>query len=132
VTVHTFTELSVDESMTLLAQTAVGRLVYVADGEPGVMPVNYVFDSGTVVFRTAYGAVLDIISEGARVAFEVDDFDPATRTGWSVLVRGKAEEIWLAKDLAAAHKLELSSWAPGERTHFVRISPSTITGRRIQ
>ena len=129
---HVIEELSVEESMALLGSAAVGRLVYVADGEPGVIPVNYVFEGGTVLFRTTYGRVLDLISAGARVAFEVDDLDPATHTGWSVVVRGKAEEIWLAAELEAARKLQLSSWAPGERTHYVRISPSTITGRRIE
>ena len=129
---HRIEELSVEESMALLEGAAVGRFVYVADGDPGVMPVNYRFEAGTVVFRTTYGRVLDLISAGARVAFEVDDVDPATHTGWSVLVRGKAEEIWREEELAAAQQLGLSSWAPGERTHYVRISPSTITGRRIQ
>lgn len=127
----TLAELSVEESMALLSGASVGRLAYVVDGEPGVIPVNYVFKDGTVVFRTTYGPILDTISAGARVAFEVDDLDPAAHTGWSVVVRGRAEEVWLAEELEAARQLPLSSWAPGERTHYVRISPSTITGRRI-
>ena len=65
------------------------------------------------------------------MAFEVDGLDAEARTGWSVVVRGKGEEIWLADELAEAKQLPVSSWAPGDRTHFVRILPSAMTGRRI-
>ena len=51
-------------------------------------PVNYVVDQHSVLFRTDEGTKLDAASRGARVAFEVDGAEEATRTGWSVLVGG--------------------------------------------
>ncbi|MPZ74251.1 MAG: pyridoxamine 5'-phosphate oxidase family protein [Nitriliruptorales bacterium] len=124
-------ELTVDESLELLAASMIGRLAYLDDSGPVVLPVNYVMDGGAILLRTTYGALLDTVGSGARVAFEVDRLDAHTHTGWSVLVRGKAEEVWLPEELDHARALPLRSWAPGERSHFVRIFPSTITGRRI-
>ncbi len=124
--------LTVDECLDLLARAAIGRIAYVSDDEPTVVPVNYLLHEGTVVFRTTYGTTLDTVATGARVAFEVDSFDEGSHTGWSVVVRGKAEEIWVPEELQAARTLPLRPWAPGERAHYVRIMPSSITGRRIR
>jgi hypothetical protein len=65
------------------------------------------------------------------VVFEVDHGDVATRTGWSVIIHGIAEEIWRSEELAIAHDMRLQPWAPGDRDHYVRILPTAITGRRI-
>lgn len=127
-----FEELTVDECLRLLAGADVGRIAYVRDDEPTVLPVNFVLDEGSVVFRTTYGQLLDSMSSGARVAFEVDSLDAAAHSGWSVLVKGKAEEVWLPRELDEVRLLSLQSWAPGERTHYVRVFPSMITGRRIR
>ncbi len=67
----------------------------------------------------------------ARVAFEVDGVDEATRTGWSVLVRGEATEVTDPAELARLRQLPLSPWAPGAKTRYVRILPTVLTGRRI-
>ena len=126
--IHT---LSVDASLALLTSASLGRVAYVLDGAPRLVPVNYLLHEGVVVFRMTYGTTLDTISAGARVAFEVDRIDEPTHLGWSVIVAGKAEEIWLPDEIAAVATLPITPWAPGERNHFVRISPSAITGRRI-
>ena len=123
--------LSVDECLALLTMATLGRVAFVHDGEPYIVPVNYLLHEGSVVFRTTYGTTLDTVSAGARVAFEVDRIDEQTHLGWSVIVSGKAEEIWLPDEIATATTLPITPWAPGERNHYVRISPSAITGRRI-
>ncbi len=62
-----------------------------------------------------------------QVAFEVDDIDVATATGWSVLVQGEA----------AAHDGDLDGlrlpepWAPGDRTLIVVITATTYSGRAV-
>ncbi|MGM0819140.1 MAG: pyridoxamine 5'-phosphate oxidase family protein, partial [Actinomycetota bacterium] len=68
----------------------------------------------------------------AYVAFEVDDVDVAWKEGWSVLVRGQAEEVTGAGDLERVRALPLQPWARGERERFVRVRPETITGRRLR
>ena len=128
---HQIQTLSVDECLALLSSVALGRVAFGHDGAPHIVPVNYLLHDGTVVFRTTYGTTLDTVSAGARVAFEVDRVDERTHLGWSVIVAGKAEEIWLPDEIATAATLPITAWAPGERNHYVRISPSAITGRRI-
>jgi uncharacterized protein len=124
-------ELSQSECLGLLAGQHLGRVVLVDDRGPIAVPVNFVLDRDTVVFRSDEGSKLDVARLGASVAFEVDRADEATRTGWSVLVRGQATKITDPDDLARVRQLLLSPWAPGAKTHYVRILPSTLTGRRI-
>jgi nitroimidazol reductase NimA-like FMN-containing flavoprotein (pyridoxamine 5'-phosphate oxidase superfamily) len=101
-------------------------------GRPAVFPVNYALDGDAVVFRTAPGTKLEAISR-SLVAFQVDCWAPSG-TGWSVVVEGFAQEVTsadapgLRERLAA---LPLRPWAPGDRLHFVRIVPFTITGARL-
>lgn len=125
-------ELSVDECLGLLGDAGVGRMAFLAEGEPTIVPVNYVLHEGMIVFRTTYGATLDTIADGAAVAFEVDQLDPSTHTGWSIVLRGRGEEIWRPQELAVARDLPMTPWAPGDRAHYVRIMPASITGRRIR
>ena len=84
-----------------------------------------------VVFRTDEGTKLDAAARGSRVAFEIDGTDEAARTGWSVLIRGEATEVTDPAELARLRKLRVSPWAPGAKTHYVRILPAKLTGRRI-
>lgn len=121
----------VDEALALLRTTAVGRLIYLINGAPRVMPLNYVMHQGSVVFRTSYGELLDHVHL-QRVLFEADAGDETMRTGWSVIVEGRAEEIWRTEELEKARGLPLRPWAPGERDHFVRIVSTSITGRIIE
>lgn len=123
--------LSVDECLELVLRAQVGRVAYLHEGAPAIIPVNYVLHDAMVVFRLSYGTTLDAIASGARVAFEVDRIDEAQEAGWSVVIHGKAEEIWLPRELEVARQFRLNPWAPGDRDHYVRICPSAITGRRI-
>lgn len=124
-------ELTKDECFQLLADQHLGRLVLVDDRGPIALPVNFVFDQHTVLFRTDEGTKLDVASRGARVAFEIDGVDEATRTGWSVLVRGEATEVTDPDELARVRRLPLHPWAPGAKRRYIRILPTALTGRRI-
>jgi nitroimidazol reductase NimA-like FMN-containing flavoprotein (pyridoxamine 5'-phosphate oxidase superfamily) len=124
------TELSVDECMELLKTQSLGRLVYLVRDKPQIRPLTYGLHQGSVAFRIGYGDLLDTIHQ-QPVVFEVDHGDVATRTGWSVIIHGIAEEIWRSEELAIAHDMRLQPWAPGDRDHYVRILPTAITGRRI-
>ena len=123
--------LEVDECLALLEVTEVGRLAFIDGDELTVLPVNYRLVEGAIVYRTGFGHVLDTLSTGPRVAFEIDGMDPQTWTGWSVLVRGRAEEVADVAELEQLRESPPRPWAPGTREHYVRILPSHITGRRI-
>ena len=58
----------------------------------------------------------ELAAEAASVAFEVDAADEATRTGWSVVVRGVLAESTDPVHLARLRALPLYPWAPGERS----------------
>jgi nitroimidazol reductase NimA-like FMN-containing flavoprotein (pyridoxamine 5'-phosphate oxidase superfamily) len=126
-------ELSVDECRALLASRQVGRLGVNAEHYPLIFIVNYGLDQDVVIIRTHPGMML-ANADHANVTFEVDEIDSNTRSGWSVLVRGFAEEV------TGAHRHELVSrtmersvdpWAPGEFGHWLRLIPQQITGRWI-
>jgi nitroimidazol reductase NimA-like FMN-containing flavoprotein (pyridoxamine 5'-phosphate oxidase superfamily) len=124
-------ELSKSECFGLLTRERVGRVAFVDDLGPIVMPVNFVLDRHMVVFRTDGGTKLDAAVRGSRVAFEIDGTDQTARTGWSVVVRGEAVEVTDPAELARLRQLRLHPWAPGVKTHYVRILPAVLTGRRI-
>ncbi len=124
-------ELTKDECFRLLSGQHLGRLALTDDHGPIALPVNYVLDQHTVLFRTAEGTKLDAATRGARVAFEIDGVDEATRTGWSVLVRGEAALITDQAELARVRALPLYPWAPGAKGHYIRILPALLSGRRI-
>ena len=48
---------------------------------------------GAIIFKTAAGSKLDATVQGAIVAFEVDGFDVADRSGWSVVAVGHVDVI---------------------------------------
>ena len=86
------THLAVNVCWALLRSHEVGRLAISVADRPEIFPINYIVDHGTVVFRTAEGTKL----AGAiqrDVAFEADGYEPDTGEAWSVVVKGRGEEI---------------------------------------
>jgi uncharacterized protein len=120
-----------DECLTLLATATLGRVGVTSGALPAVLPVNFRFDGSRILFRTGVGTKLDAATDNAVVAFEVDEIDPAAHTGWSVVVTGVARELTDPDDLAAAQRLPLARWAPGEDHRVVAVSTEVVSGRRI-
>lgn len=107
-----------------------GRVGFVDDGRPQVLPVNYVYADGAVIFQTGPGAKLDTALREAVVAFEIDELDDQAHAGWSVQVVGRCQVIDRRDEIAWARALPLRPWAYGGRRPFwVRIDPTEITGR---
>jgi nitroimidazol reductase NimA-like FMN-containing flavoprotein (pyridoxamine 5'-phosphate oxidase superfamily) len=131
-------ELTSDESMRLIEQAEVGRIGFTGRFGPVVLPVNYKLIDGAIVFRTEeYGTLAEDLRTGIpdaeyRVAFEVDAMDPATRTGWSVLLQGSAHHVDDESERATLQAVGVEPWAGGDRTLFMRITPAHVTGRRIR
>ena len=123
------TRLSREECLRLLRSRRVGRYAYVANARAlDVVPVNYIVRAdGTIVFRTGVGPKLSSAERRDVVAFQVDEIDEATATGWSVLVTGRAGRLpW---ERAGAR--EPLPWVNGPRHHLVVVTPSHIEGRRL-
>jgi uncharacterized protein len=128
----TLRELGDDECRRLLAAQRIGRIGFVDRDQVVILPVTYLMDGEAVLFRTNAGSSLHRATRAQRVAFEVDGLDPERRTGWSVLVKGSAEEVRDAAELERVRRLPLTPWAGPGRSHYVRILSSSITGRRVE
>lgn len=124
--------LPFERCLELLATVPVGRVGFLADGEIVVLPVNHAMDGPDPVFRTARGSKLSAADGQNLVAFEADDYDERTRTGWSVLVNGRAHAVYEAAEIRRLNRLGLRPWVSGaSRPFWIRIRPATISGRRI-
>ncbi|HET9075710.1 MAG TPA: pyridoxamine 5'-phosphate oxidase family protein [Acidimicrobiales bacterium] len=124
--------LSEAQCSDLLAAHHFGRIGVVSGGAPVILPVNYVFHDGRIAIRTERGTKLSAAAL-SQVAFEIDGVDEGERTGWSVLVRGTGYDVTDSVDEVSATLREaaVDTWAPGERDNWIRVEPTSITGRRI-
>ncbi|MCU1456468.1 MAG: hypothetical protein JWL73_560 [Actinomycetia bacterium] len=127
------TTLSDRECRALLAQTTVGRIGFVADGLPVILPVNYrVGDIGGglwIVLRVRADHAIDNAPD--FVAFEIDGIDADRREGWSVLVRGALHHLDEQQIEQLALVADPAPWPQDERTSWIAVKSRTISGRRI-
>jgi nitroimidazol reductase NimA-like FMN-containing flavoprotein (pyridoxamine 5'-phosphate oxidase superfamily) len=120
------------ECLDLLRQEVIGRIAIVEGTGPLVLPVNYAMHGDRVVFRTGPGSKL-AASRGGAACFEIDGFDRATRSGWSVVVRGRLEEVTVL-DRQHDEVADLADpWlGPDGRPNVLRLVPAVISGRRAR
>jgi uncharacterized protein len=129
-------ELTRPECLALLETAELGRIVVAlgAGRVPLIRPVNYTFDrpSQSVVFRTSRGSKFNALVRSASASFEIDSVDPQSQTGWSVIVSGVTEVVTRPAEIRRLEDAGLRTWAPGERSHWIRIQARTVSGRRIE
>ena len=125
--------LDEEQCRSLIQSRNLGRIAFTIEGVPEIFPINYAADGSTVVFRTAEDTRLQAATKH-RVAFEVDDWDPTAGVGWSVVVKGIAEEITRGIDpfAVALRSRPVIPLAPGAREVWIAVYPAEITGRRIR
>jgi nitroimidazol reductase NimA-like FMN-containing flavoprotein (pyridoxamine 5'-phosphate oxidase superfamily) len=117
--------------LQLLASVPVGRVGFLADGEVVVLPVNHVVDGQDVVFRTGRGSKLSAAEGQDLVAFEVDEYDGQTRSGWSVVVTGRAEVVYEEAEVERLSRRGLHPWVSAvERPFWIRVRPTAVSGRQ--
>lgn len=126
------------ESMALLLNSAVGRLVYTSRYGLTALPVTYKIDGGSVVLGTWDPVLFDedlrtgIAQAEYEVAVEVDQIDAEAREGWFVLVRGAAHHLDTEAERASFMDAGLEPWIEGVPAHFIRVNPIAIWGNRIR
>ncbi|OYO22029.1 hypothetical protein CGZ93_08890 [Enemella dayhoffiae] len=123
-----FSALAVDECLELLRTHQIGRIGWQGSEGPTILPVTYLVHAGRVLFRTSADGVLAELERGGEVAFEVDDFDLDTQTGWSVVVRGGAAAPVDLRDVPGGLP---EPWAGGARDQVICLSIERITGRIV-
>ncbi|GAA4147367.1 MULTISPECIES: pyridoxamine 5'-phosphate oxidase family protein [Actinomadura] len=120
------------ECLDLMRSVPIGRIVFTDRALPAIQPVNFVLDADdSVIIRTVPGSKLAAATRGAIVAFEADDFDEASRTGWSVTLIGPARAVTSPAERDRLARLPLTPWSPGMRDHFIRVTARQVSGRRI-
>ncbi|WP_421121746.1 pyridoxamine 5'-phosphate oxidase family protein [Aquihabitans daechungensis] len=118
------------ECLRLLEGEVVGRLGVLDGGTPLILPINYAMDGRHVVFRTAAGTKADAKNRSA--CFEIDGSDGDRRIGWSVVIRGRLEEVTTFQAGLFDRLAHLPQpWARGEKPHVMRLVPTSIHGRRV-
>ena len=129
---RSFGSLSSEECRRRLEGGSIGRVAWNTVDGPQVLPVTYAVHNDAVVFRTAaYGPLADL-RHVRRLAFEIDEFDAESRTGWSVVVVGQSRAAAKAAELVELwSQADPVPWAPGTRNLFIEISIDQLTGRSI-
>jgi nitroimidazol reductase NimA-like FMN-containing flavoprotein (pyridoxamine 5'-phosphate oxidase superfamily) len=81
-----------EEGRALLSTRGIGRLGCVDNGEPYVVPINYVFDEGSVYSHSLPGRKIEALRAHRRACLQVDEIENDFR--WrSVIAFGNFEEI---------------------------------------
>jgi hypothetical protein len=124
--------MSEDECWDRLAAATIGRIGVIAGREPLVLPVNFALDGERIVFRTGAGTKFHAVVHDAVLALEIDEVDESYHMGWSVLAVGQAQEVVDADEIARlTRELPLRPWAGGDKSHWVVVTPSRVTGRKL-
>lgn len=85
-------KLSGDEARRILMNGKLGRLGCIADGEPYVVPINYIFDGENIYIHSLGGRKIDALRANPRACLQVDEIEDAYH--WrSVIAYGNYEEI---------------------------------------
>jgi hypothetical protein len=125
-------QLSRDECLRLMASVSVGRIIYTRRALPAVELVNFALDHGDIIIRTDRGGKLAVATQHSVVGFEADRLDADQQAGWSVTAIGQSQEVTDPAEIGQLQKIGLTSWTPGVREHFIRISPEILNGRRLR
>lgn len=124
--------LTAEECDRLLSTTPVGRVAFLADGEPQILPVNYGLEEGAIVIRTTFGSKIEAAELHHHFAFEIDRWDPDSRSGWSVVAHGVGEVVEDPDEIRRLEGIGLESWAEGGATDlWIRIRLEDVTGRKV-
>ncbi|MBO0721143.1 MAG: pyridoxamine 5'-phosphate oxidase family protein [Blastocatellia bacterium] len=80
------------ESCEMLSEKRSGRLGCCSDGEPYVVPINYLFDGEHIYIHSLPGRKIDVLRNNPHACLQVDEIvDPYN---WrSVIAYGNYEEI---------------------------------------
>ena len=129
---HTTHDLSREECARLLTASLVGRVAVSTPDGPHIVPLNYSVDGESVLLRTTAYSLVGTYGIDAVLCFEVDELDYENQRGWSVAVRGRAEVVDDAMELAEIdRRFPPRPWAAGQRHLVLRIPWTEVTGRQL-
>ncbi|MCX5328052.1 MULTISPECIES: pyridoxamine 5'-phosphate oxidase family protein [unclassified Streptomyces] len=119
-----------DEALKLLGTIQLGRVAFTEEALPAI-PVNHLVGASDMIVRTHGGSgLLGRALASEVVAYEADEIDAATRTGWSVVVTGTATQVVDPVALGRYQDL-LMPWVDTEMRLVVRIKPDMVSDYRL-
>ncbi len=128
---HDMELLTHSECFALLATVPVGRVVYSERAMPIIVPVNFSLVGSDVIVRTGRRSRLAMHAPGNVVAFEIDDIDMASRSGWSVVLTGVIRLVRDPDELAHLDELRLPAWGATDFDSYLSLRPDVVAGHRI-
>lgn len=131
---HVIEPIEPSECWALLATVETARVVHVVDDEPQIAVVNAGIDGETIVVRCMAGSRLStaLARPGAPVLVETDVLDRASRTGWSVVARGRMDPVLDRVETARLDRTQPASWLLGDTGGtWLRLHVEGISGRRV-
>jgi hypothetical protein len=97
------------QALRLLAGVSLGRVVFTRQALPAIRPVNHLVEDGAIIIRThecaAFTGATQQAGADGVVAYEADQIDPDTHTGWSVAVTGHTHLVTDEADAARYARL---------------------------
>jgi nitroimidazol reductase NimA-like FMN-containing flavoprotein (pyridoxamine 5'-phosphate oxidase superfamily) len=121
--------LDPDECWRLLADHDLGRFAVREGDGVDVFPVNYLVHDRAVYFRSAPGSKLIDLTRAPVVAFEIDG--QHAHHVWSVIIHGVATRLGSDAEIEESGIQNLVAWYPTAKFNYVRITPSSLTGRNF-
>jgi hypothetical protein len=124
-------ELTRAECLQLLGKEAVSRVVSTSEAMPAAEPVDYILDSGEVIFHVPRDGPLAEATRHAVVGFQADDIDPTTHISCSVLGVGQTYEVTNPSRYATL-ATRTPAWGPDSTTRTIALPLQRLTGHQIR
>jgi uncharacterized protein len=122
-------ELTLDECWDMLEADEFGRLAYRLVDEVHMVPINYLVDGRSLLFRTASGSKLLAAALHSDVALEIDWHDDLA--AWSVVARGQLRRL-PEDEQHRVDALPRQPWIATLTYDVVELVPTAVTGRRFR
>jgi len=120
------------QSLDLLRQMAIGRVIHTQEAMPAVTPTCFALDSDDgVVIPLPVGSMLAASIEEAVVGFQADLLDERTLQGWTVLVIGRSHRVRDPARLADLQRHGPRPWGHRAADAYLRIDPELVMGTRL-
>ena len=116
---------------SLLRGESVGRIGYVADERPTIVPVNFAVIHDRIVFRSDPGDKVSRLPL-RHVCIEADGSADVNHV-WSVVAVGLARDVTTALDVEyeEMRRTIVSTFVPLQDPHWIAIDVESISGRRL-
>ena len=125
-----FEILDQDTCRQRLDASGTGRLGFTDGALPVILPVPFALQDGDVMIPAHRDSPVLKALRGAVVAFEVDSYDAATRTGWSVTVVGPTRVVSHAAEVAAL-QLRFSTHPPTTDRCYIAVLLGLLRGWQL-